>query len=284
MYEFTITFNANADNAYFDYVMRGTYPTYDGYEVHNSTYITVVTTEEFTSQQKAAVTYLYSVLTVDDKIENKHCIIYDYIAPFVNVGIDDKTLPPCHIDYRVATMKRLPSLVTNIYKGEVREITYYADITVNPDTTITGVTPVVKEEITYHRDVAKMVIYRVMKIWWYLKDGTEFSTHKERVKYYTPEEKIMEGQRLRKNIIDYCQPKVLGMIMATEDVDYDTAVTLGAQLSNKYSSEMSSWVTSSRGNPLIQIVTDDTEILWLDNVVNQQGTTIRDYILDQLNY
>lgn len=283
MYTFSIAQNNNAQDAYFDWWLKNTYELYDGYSHNSSSYIELFFTETLPTQDKNDVIAFYGSLTTEDVIENKHCRIYDHLAPWVEFDTE-KTMPPCHVDYRTATMSRLNPLITNAYKGEVREIIYYESIIQNQDGTLTGVTPVIKEEYTYYRDVAKMVIYRVLKIWWYLKDDTVFSTHKERLKYYTPNDKIVEGQRLRRNIIDFCQPNVLGMIMATEQVDYDTAVTLGAQLSNKYSSEMSSWITSSRGNPLIQIVTDDTEISWLDNVIDSEGTTIRGYIIDQLNY
>jgi hypothetical protein len=284
MSTFTITINPNAQLEYFEYWLRNNYTIFDGVTyVDGNSYIAIITTEVLTTQQRDEITSFYNALTVDDVIENKHCRIYTYLNPMIPIDIP-KTMPPCTIDYRIEPMIRLAPLVTSVYKGEVREIIYYASVTQNQDGTLTGETPVVKEEITYTRDVAKMAISRVMKIWWYLNDDTVFSTHKERFKYYAPQEKIAEGQRLRGNIIDFMQPPVLYMLMQTEQIDYDTAVTVGAELYRKYSSNISSWISASRGNDLIDLVAADTEILWLDNVIDGQGTTIRDYILDQLNY
>ena len=284
MYEFTITKNANADIGYFDIWMREHYPSkYEGFSDSSEwAYIKIMSDEEFTAGEKSGISSAYAALTLDETIDLKHCRINKFLDDHTVMG--EPTQPPFQVDYVRELGERLHSLVTEIYKGEVREITYYESVIQNQDGTLTGVNPVVRENYVYTRDVAKMVISRVLTITWINEDGTGNYLQKTRQKYYSPEEKIVEGQRLRRNIIDFCQPNVLGMIMATEQVDYDTAVTLGAQLSNKYSSEMSSWITSSRGNPLIQIVTDDTEILWLNNVTDAQGTTIRDYILDQLNY
>jgi len=284
MYEFSITKNTDADHEYFDYWMRNQYPSYEGFSfVGDTSYISIYTTEQFSQADINAVKAFYDALTVEDTIEKKHCVIYDYIAPWVQTDTD-KTTPPCHINYTTDLTRRLQPMVTNIYKGEVREVVYYADATVNAQGLVEATNPVVKEVSTYYRDVAKMAIYRTMQIYWYLKDGTLFTTAKVRTKYYAPQEKIVEGQKLRGNIIDFMQPNVLGMLMQTEQISYDDAVTMGAELFHKYAAEISSWVYASRGNTLPQMVEDDTEVLWLDNVIDGQGTTIRDYIVDQLNY
>ena len=288
MYSFTITKNADASLELFDWWMRDHSPTkYDGYTQSGAdSFITDYSSTEFTQEEKNGISTYYSGLTSNDTVDDKYCRIYDYLPPGFDTHTSSKTVPPCHVDYTIVPTQRLQPIVTSIVRGEVREIIYYANTTLNQDGSLTGDTPVVKEEMTYTRDVAKMALYRVQKIWWYLNDGTTFSTHKERVKYYSPEQRIVEGQTLRKNIIDYMQPVVLVMIMQTESVDYDTAVTMGAELFHAYAANIDSWIYASRGNDLITTVENDTTVSWLDNVVNipNSGDTIRDYIIDQLNY
>lgn len=285
MYSFTITKNANADIQLFDWWMRLNYQDYDGCAFReDESFITVYSATEFSTEEKSAISTYYAGLTTNDVIADKYCRIYDYVTEHES-GLD-KTVVPQHINYVSELKERLHPLITDIVKGEVREITYYASVTLNQDGTLTGNTPVVREEFVYTRDVAKMAISRVMKIYWILQDGTDHPQFKERVKYYSPEQRIVEGQTLRKNIIDYTQPVALGMIMQTEQVDYDTAVTMGAELFHAYASNIDSWIYASRGSTLQTTIENDTSIAWLDNVVNipQSGNTIRDYVLDQLNY
>lgn len=285
MYSFTITKNANADLELFDWWMRVNYEQYEGVAMSGvDSFITVYSSTEFDAGQKTTISSYYGGLTANDTVTDKHCRIYDYVT--VHEEGLDKTQVPQHINYISELKQRLHPLITNIVKGEVREITYYAGVTLNQDGTLTGTTPVVREEFVYTRDVAKMAISRVMKIYWILQDGTDHAEYKERIKYYSPEQRIVEGQTLRKNIIDYTQPVALGMIMQTEQVDYDTAVTMGAELFHAYAANIDSWIYASRGSTLQTTIENDTSIAWLDNVVNvpQSGDTIRDYVLDQLNY
>ena len=283
MFTFTITKNPNADLGYFDVLMRETYSTYDGYAVTpNTSYFTICTTEEYTQAQKTAVSNLNASLTADQTVDLKECRIYQFLDA-QDLG-NEITQAPVHIDYIRGLSDRLHVLVTSIYKGEVREITYYEDVIQNANGTLTGVNPIVRETFVYTRDVAKMAISRVMTIHWVNNDGTDNYISKTRTKYYSPQEKIVEGQKLRGNIIDFMQPQVLGMLMATENISYDDAVTMGAELFHAYSADISSWVYASRGDDLITKVTNDTAVTWLDNVINANGTTIRMYIIDQLNY
>jgi len=284
MSTFTITINPNAQLAYFEQWLRATFPIFDGISwVEGNSYIAIITTDALTLGQRDTITAFYNALTTDDVIEDLHCRVFSFMLPDYAAQFDC-TEPPVTVDYTHELTQRLQPILTNVYKGEVRQIIYYESATHDAYGQLVGTNPVVKEDFVYVRDIAKMVISRTLTISWYRNDGTVHPTTKVMEKLYAPQEKIAEGQRLRKNIIDFCQPTVLGMIMATEQVDYDTAITLGAEISNTYSNEINSWVNASRGNTLIQTVTDNTSIAWLDNVVNAQGLTIRGYLLDQLNY
>jgi hypothetical protein len=283
MTAFSITTNPQAEDAYFDWLLKRDYPTYDGFSRNNAAYIELYFTDVLSQAQKNTITATYNALTENELIVNKQCKIYADLPVHI-VASSDKTVPPFDIDYGRTPLTRLSPVITDVFKGEVREITYYRSVSFNAYGQLVGSDPILIERFVYVRDVAKMAVSRTMTIHWLLNDDTEHPEYKERLKLYSPEAKIAEGQRLRKNIIDFCQPNVLAMIMQTEQVDYDTAVTLGAQLSNKYASQMSSWITSSRGNTLLSLLEADDEILWLDNVIDGEGNTIRGHLLNQLNY
>jgi hypothetical protein len=284
MSTFTITINPNAQLAYFEHWLKATFPIFDGTSyVDGNSYIAIITSEVLTQGQRDTITTFYNALTTNDVIENLYCRVFSFMLP-EQVTQFDCTLPPVTVDYTHELTQRLQPILTNVYKGEVRQIIYYESATHDAYGQLVGTNPIVKEDFVYVRDVAKMVVSRTLTISWYRNDGTVHPTTKVMEKLYSPQEKIAEGQRLRKNIIDFCQPTVLAMIMATEQVDYNTAITLGAELSNTYSNEINSWVNASRGNTLIQTVLENNTIAWLDNVVDAQGHTIRDHILDQLNY
>jgi len=282
MIEITIEKNTNADIDYFDAWMRETYS--EKYEGHTDSddwaYIKIFSSIAFDANEQTAIRSYYSGLTTDESCNLKQCRIYSYMEWEETYSL---YLPPVEVDYIRSLDARLNPIITDVYKGEVREITYYETVVLNPDGTQTGETPVIKETFVYTRDTSLLPISRVMKIYWFLQDGTTHAIIKERLKYYTPEQKIAEGQRRRRNIIDFMQPPVLGMIAITEGITIDEAITIGAPLFDTYQSEISTYVYSPR-NPVLQdAITADITYAWLNNDIGG-GVTIRAYMLDQLNY
>jgi len=282
MIEWTITKNVNADLEYFEAWMNENYS--EKYEGHTYSdgwaYIKVFSSTAFTTSEKTTIENYYNSLTTEESGSLKQCCIYSYMDWEEKYSL---YLPPIEVDYVRSLDARLNPIITDVYKGEVREITYYETVVLNPDGTQTGETPVIKETFVYTRDTSLLPISRVMKIYWFLQDGTTHETIKERLKHYTPEQKIAEGQRRRRNIIDFMQPPVLGMIAITEGITIDEAITIGAPLFDTYQSEISTYVYSPR-NPVLQdAITADTTYAWLNNDIGG-GVTIRAYMLDQLNY
>lgn len=284
MFSFTLTKNNNADHDYFEYWLKNNYATYDGIS-EEDTSVEVIFTDAIDSATQTTITDFYNALTTSDTITNFELKIYGFLSDYIKSD-REKTEPPCDINYRVSLTKRLNPIITDVYKGEVREITYYENVTLNADGTQTGDNPIVKETFAYTRDSDLLVISRVMKIYWFMNNGDVFTTANERVKYYTSEQKIQEGQRRRKNIIDFMQIPVIGMIMQTEGVTQSEAITMGADFFDGYITEVNAFIATPRMNTLQDAVSNDTGHAWLDNVVNTPNAddTIRDYILDQLNY
>lgn len=168
----------------------------------------------------------------------------------------------------------------------MREITLYDDVTIDPVTGgQTGTTPVVKENFVYTRDADELAESRTMDITWYRKDGVEHLDKKNRLKYYTPEQAIQEGIRRRHNIVEYMQLPIVGMIAQFTPTTVSNAIDLGAAFIDEYTTQIDTYILTPRTNSFQDAVTNDpaTTHTWLTLDVGG-GTTIRDYILDQLNY
>ena len=279
--EFTLTKNANADQKWFEYWLKKNYENYDGLsEREGESFITIHITS-FTQAERDAITAYYASLDGSETIDDVTCQIYDYISWN---GTYDTCCPPMEVDYKRMLDVRLHPVITNVFKGEVREITFYESVTVDPTTGVqTGVNPVVKEEYVYTRNADKIAQSRVMTITWFLKDGTEHPDTKVRNKVYTNEQAISEGVTRRTNIIDFMQIPLLGQLMATVPCTYADAVDQGGLFFEKYVVEVETYKFSPRQQTLQNAIAADTEFAWLDNDIGG-GFTIRDYIIDQLNY
>lgn len=286
MAEFTLTINPNAQTKYFQYWLEQEYPDiFDGISQQvGKTYLSIFTEEVLTQQQRNDITAFYNALTVDDVIENLQCRIYTFLSD-VDKQHKNCLTPPDSVDYIRSLTQRLHPVITDVWKGEVREITFFASVTVNPLTgEQTGTNPVVRENYVYTRNVDKIAQSRVMTIHWYRVNGTVHPAIKTREKYYTNEQAISEGVTRRQNIIDFMQIPLLGMLMQTIPCTYSEAVDEGGLFFGQYVVEVETYKFSPRQQTLQTAITNDVTFAWLDNVIDGNGTTIRDYIVDQLNY
>jgi len=280
--DFTIPKNPNADMPYFSKWLSENYSDSDGYSSNEEdSFITIYFKTSFTTPERDEIVAFYSALTVNDTLEDQKCQIFEYMS--FN-GVHDECCPPIEIDYIRSLDVRLQPVITDVFKGEVREITYYESVTVDPVTGVqTGVTPVIKEVYAYTRNADKIAQYRSMVITWFKRDGSEHPQTKTREKYYTNEQAIAEGVRRRENIIDFMQIPLLGQLMSTVPCTYAEAVDQGGLFFAKYVVEVETYKFSPRQQTLQNAIIADTEFAWLDNDIGG-GVTIRDYILDQLNY
>jgi len=272
-----IAININADNDYFGVYLKDNYPAFEGLSVRETT---VFVHGSYTEQEITDITTYYNALSTES-IHTKHIKIYDFISDSNNYN---NLVPPFDVDYIRTLTARLQPVITDMYKGEVREITYYVSAVLNPDKTLTGTTPVIKEVHEYTRDTDKIALTRLITISWYRVDETISPTEKTRLKYYTGDEAIKEGVRRRTNITDGIQIPVVGMLMATEGMTSTEALEAGSAMMDQYASEIQSYIQTPKLHSFQDAVTNDTDYLWLDNVIDGEGTTIRLYILDALDY
>lgn len=284
MFEWTLQKNQDASTAYFDAWLHENYSKYEGYTDSSAwAYIKLFSDLEFTPSEKVVIQNFYATMTADETDDDKKCAIYSYIAE--TQANQDPYHPPMEVDYKRQLSQRLHPVITDVYKGEVREITYYESVVVDPVTGVqTGVTPVVKENYVYTRNADLIAQTRDLTIVWFKNDGTEHQDQKVRNKVYTNEQAIAEGVRRRTNIIDFMQIPLLGMMMQTIPCTYAEAVDQGGLFFEQYVVEVETYKFSPRQNTLQNAITDDTTYAWLNNVIAVGPVTIRDYMIDQLDY
>lgn len=220
---------------------------------------------------------------------NRTFQIYEYVPrPLLN---RDKLAPPFDIDYKVGLNRRLvPARV--MVKGELQEVTYYAEYDLNePEEYNRYKIPVLKVVITYVRDSLGFAQYRTTTRQWYYTDGTlctDPAYTKTTSKVYDLRTTIVEGKRRRQNVIDGLLLPVLGMMIQTELPKPGTPFANEADLILEGRRLLASW------KPYIIDFVDDSNTsfadivaaapeTYLDNVVNAQGLTIRAYILYQID-
>lgn len=216
---------------------------------------------------------------------NKTFQIYEYVPrPLLN---RDKLVPPFDIDYKVGLSRRLvPARV--MIKGELQEVTYYAEYDWSePEEYNRYKVPVLKVTIAYVRDALGFAQYRTTTRQWYYTDGTlctDPACTKTTSKGYDLRTTIVEGKRRRQNVIDGLLLPVLGMMIQTELSNPTSEFSTEAELILEGRRLLATWkpaiidFVDDSNTTFADTVTAATEY-YLDNVVNAQGLTIRQYIL-----
>lgn len=204
--------------------------------------------------------------------------IWDYVPGEV---FDDEEADPSGIDFKNSLTIRLHPLEV-VEAGELRKITYYAFAEPNEEGTIDYSLPITQAEFDYTRDDTGFALYRVATRKWYLDNGTLGPHEKVQIKYYTHGGSIKEGKRRRNNIIDDMLLTCLGLIIATTGASREEALDLGRDLLKEYQTDKSAFIDEAH-RALINSIATDTNHAWLDNPIDSNGTTIRDYILSNLD-
>lgn len=209
--------------------------------------------------------------------ETKYAKIYKYIKEYDY----RKTDAPIEHNYISGLSENLYPKRTFV-KGELQKVEWFSD------TTCTDL--VLKVEISYTRDAIGFATERTTVRTWINEDGTENSKVKTTKKNYTINDidQIQEGIRRRGNIIKSLQKPILGLMIITKaqdpalaDLSDGEIVLVGRDFLKLHQSSFQSFESESHK----QIQTDITVATdqWLSNVIDGNGTTIRDYILNELN-
>ena len=203
------------------------------------------------------------------------------------------------IDYKTSLTSRLHKVVTDMYRGEVREVKYYLDDTLNDF--VLGVRCCNSSDCStlgYVRSPLGQPMERWTERTWYRANETPFvkkTTHK--VYSHDPVAQMREGLRRRTNVIDKLSVDVLKAHLATTAVDPFNPTQAELQASydvvtaynDKYEAGITTFIRVGRNDfltaPTSPNVTDDTDT-WLDNSVTAigypAGWTIRTIILESV--
>jgi hypothetical protein len=189
--------------------------------------------------------------------------------------------PPVGIDYITGLNTKLFPKRT-MSKGEVNKVDYYSD------EELTDL--VLAVDIVYNRDGLGLATDRTVTRSWIKEDNQAHCCPKVTRKVYTIniEDQIKEAHRRRENIVDKLLLVVLGMMIATNPEETLADVLTDARnFVFTYKTEFDTF-ESSGGTEIITTVSGATVdgIIgnWLDNVIDGEGTTIRQYMMVELDY
>lgn len=197
----------------------------------------------------------------------------------------EKKDPPWGLDYITGLTRRLYRDERFVH-GELREIYYCANVVIGPDGWPTYNDVIVSEHVTYQRDSVGFARSRLTEIRWYKEDGTVHPDVKQLHKTYSAMESQKEGIARRSNIIDDISVKTVGMILATVPTNdtYPTAqskIDLGREFMGENKTVMDMFIMA--GERDIVAAVKYAPNWWLNNPINAQGTTIRQYLLSQVD-
>lgn len=192
-----------------------------------------------------------------------------YVSEFANIK---------DVDYNLMWLKK--ERIFN--KGELEQVNYWAEYDVS---TKTYSDLVIKEEITYNRDIGWYIQDRDKVISWMGDDESIVDT-KITKKFYTPVEAAKAGEKKRANIISEVKVNVIGMIAATEAITVAEAEVLGMAFVEPLEIYMGNYIRGVT-QPFIDAVTNTDLVAfpWMGNVINPDPvTTIQQYVLSEIDY
>jgi hypothetical protein len=211
--------------------------------------------------------------------KQKWCKIFRYIP---EPNDYNKRVPPVGHDYmRGLDTTLFPKDYFN--KGELYKMEYFAD------DDLTEI--IIEVNIVYERDAMGFATKRTTTRSWYLEDGTISPDTKVTVKIYRQGTlgPIEEGIRRRGNIVKGIQMPILGMMLATittksgesEPERQARCITLGRRFLEQNKVAFTNFIEDSN-RQISQDVEESTDF-WIDNVIDDNGTTIRGYVISSLD-
>lgn len=210
--------------------------------------------------------------------ESKFCKIYRFIPESYRYV---KNHAPIGHDYKVGlTTTLFPKRYFN--KGELYKVEYFSD---EAQTDL-----VVNVDINYTRDALGFATERTTTRTWYREDGTAHPDIKVTKKIYANDtlSQIKEGIKRRGNVVEGLQMPVLGSMLATvaaksgetEPERQGRILLMGRKFLADYKEEFTNYIQDSNKEILSKITAAND--FWLENVIDVNGTTIRDMILFEL--
>ena len=188
---------------------------------------------------------------------------------------------PFDVNYITGLTRRLYPIVSYT-RGRITRIDYMLEGWLNALGEKEGNDLAVREDFEYTLNAGGFAVERTQTIRWYLEDGTEGGS-KTRHKFYDNKDSREEGRRRRRNVIDILSMDVVGILAATHTSgDIPSAVAIGIAYMGALEAETIDFIETS-SNALRDAITGDADTSWLNNVIDVNGTTVRDYIVVALS-
>lgn len=172
-----------------------------------------------------------------------------------------------------------------IVKGERTESKWWGDVTINQTTGALEFSDLfVREDYVFTRDANNLALYRTHDVIWICDDDTEHPDKKVMpTKFYSVLDRMAEGKRRRRNIVDRLEYDMIGWIAVTESVDPLTAADMGRALFQILSADATRYL-DVQDMAITTTIQDDTTTTWLDNVIaaGPPAVTIRAALIDSL--
>lgn len=222
---------------------------------------------------------------IDDQIASrKNYKIYDYISSYKGA----KWHSPKRINFTTELDIRLHPKYKFEF-GELQEVTYYAEQTLNPDgITFTYSIPVVREHFEYTRDEAGFPVSRIQTICWFYEDGTEDTENiKTRRKIYADKsvDTLSELVRRRDNNIKNIIGQLIIFISVTRPgMSKLDIITDGKEFFSTHNDERVSYIYEGTTD-LEEVVRDTSMFAWMADDISgfTPYTTIRNFIIHELS-
>lgn len=196
--------------------------------------------------------------------------IYDYTP---NQEPSNFNKPPFDLNYDILGLYK----ERKFNKGELYEVNYYGEYDVTGQTYSDLV---VKEQRTYYR-INELIHRREMNIIWYYDSGLSGST-KQTTKYYTIEESLEAGVRRRRQVVSFLKIATLGLITTTSGVTIIEAEAIAKPFLTDNQLVINLYIEGDE-EPFKNLLATSTDYSWLDNVIDDDGTKIRDYLYSEVN-
>ena len=166
-------------------------------------------------------------------------------------------------------------------KGDIVELGLFSSAEKNVHGELVGSDLIVKETFDYTQGLLGPES-RVQTICWIREDDSQGGT-KERPKLYSASESRIAGRRRRRNVIDHMTTKVVGLLVHTETSgDVAGAISLGQSYLAGLESLVAEYIEASTSG-LAGAILGESQKPWLNNPINAEGVTIRQFILDELS-
>lgn len=246
-----------------------------GLTLRGDTDLTVTTASDLSTEDKTAL----------DNVVASHSPVIQIPYRIWSYSVEDRdpTDDPRGLNFKTGLHTRLHP-VYDFVAGELQKVEYYATATPNAQGTVDYSDLVCDVSFTYTRDAGGFAQYRVATRRWFLADGTPGPHVKVQVKYYTPQTSMKEGKRRRENIVDNAMMTVVGMLQATNPTtDIEVLLQWGRDLASEYSAQISTYIRESNRDIVTELGKNLPAYPWLDTIVDAQGTTIRDYLINELD-